>query len=1202
MVVCVFTIFAASTLFPPVVASASAASSSRQDQTQRQGSDDVGHYDDDENSYGDDGVAAPNLRQPGQQQQQHGEEAEEDEYEDPPHDDDASDRAGAAAAGDVGAEVDDELEAAAGVIDMTTPDYLAEHEGAVLNAEAEAEYAREMQEAGLELGEARELEEEAQVPAEKRLMELEDKLYFGNLTVRNVREGFRGLFEFVAGAPTLEEAREMKRVLAGGATEARLAEARKKLAQSQADILRAFGVGEGTGTGEDEDEDGGGQLQAGEDAITLEEIPGDEGKLNIKFNFKLVQGTGKAATKAQAIFRALGAAPPAAAGEDEVELMDEETQQAVDAVREAIRNALQAKQTEGVATAAARDQSQSQSQAVEADDNSPPEDWDAISDALYLLAALVEAGIVPPDAFPEPPPGWGRGHEPSSSSSSPAGEGDEATTQPPTYSSSFTVADYSAGWSARPMTDDGVDRHPAATHPEWWARKAMLVSAEMGSTEARLAMGNRILHGRGSFTEAVEGPNCELALDWIRPVADQAAKDAEASGDFQLPRQPGRLRERERDASWVSEEELENGDEQITMEEDMAARGVPEAQRHIGYRRLVGRGMDRDEAAALREFEAAAGNGDELAAFNLGYMHMKGLSVPQNFTEARKRFDAAIAKELPAAYNGIGVLHFNGWGTERNYTAARLAFEAGAERGDPDSHFNLGALYSSGLGVDRDQEKAVKCYEAASQAGHWRAPHVLAIAHQTGNGTPRNCTRAAQLFKVFIEERLGWTRDQEEAMAVLDGGPVADVNDEGSSDKKNVGTSSHTVPSDPWSALVRYTLLAEKGSESATSNAAWMLTKGLGYGGSDNMELAERMHERSLMLGNKEAHVDLGDIKWNRLISSRGGPKLSPPVAAVEVEEAVAAEVETGDAGAGVGVGRDDTQHQQHQQQSGAEDEGAQKKLELEPEPPRPLKPPPGATREEEIAFHYAEAAHAGYAEGTVNLAWAHAHGVGVPRNLSHASELLYGAYLNSPTEVEALAPLLAYVGVKIWSMLESVANAMGLGRVLSELVSYGSSSRTDVVDGHADDGAEDDDATMTSTSGGSGKDPRVAGAGGYPTEEMAGSGAAAAAGGVGAEEGTGTPGGGGGGGIAAESGRKPKAAWMPHAYPTVENVLLGVLLFMAVLVGYTRLVVMERPDAAAAAAEVVQEVPLAALAGAGAAVATTIGICIAVFAGVELS
>ena len=78
-------------------------------------------------------------------------------------------------------------------------------------------------------------------------------------------------------------------------------------------------------------------------------------------------------------------------------------------------------------------------------------------------------------------------------------------------------------------------------------------------------MGDRILHGRGGAEEVAEGPKCEAALEWIRPIADQAAKDAEASGDFQLPRQAGRLRERERDARWVSEEEMENGDEQITM-------------------------------------------------------------------------------------------------------------------------------------------------------------------------------------------------------------------------------------------------------------------------------------------------------------------------------------------------------------------------------------------------------------------------------------------------------------------------------------------------------------------------------------------------------------------------------------------------------------------------------------------------------------
>jgi TPR repeat protein len=93
-----------------------------------------------------------------------------------------------------------------------------------------------------------------------------------------------------------------------------------------------------------------------------------------------------------------------------------------------------------------------------------------------------------------------------------------------------------------------------------------------------------------------------------------------------------------------------------------------------------------------------------------------------------------------------------------SFKPVRHFTKEGAERGDPDSHFNLGALHSAGLGVKQDPEKAVACYEAASAAGHWKAPHVLAVAHQTGSGTPRNCTRAAQLLRVFVEERLGWTR------------------------------------------------------------------------------------------------------------------------------------------------------------------------------------------------------------------------------------------------------------------------------------------------------------------------------------------------------------------------------------------------------------------------------------------------------------
>jgi SEL1 protein len=551
-----------------------------------------------------------------------------------------------------------------------------------------------------------------------------------------------------------------------------------------------------------------------------------------------------------------------------------------------------------------------------------PDDWIAVSDALFLLAALVEAGLVPPDAYPIP----------------------DAHADDPFF-------DYgTVSWSSRPV--DGA--HPAKADPKAWARTALVVSGEMGSSEARLAVADRVYHARGAPAEVLAGPKCETALGWIKPVADEAAKDAEKNEDFQLPRSPGLLRERERDARWVSEDQLENGNEQIFMEEDLAARGVPEAQRHLGYRRLMGRGVERDEAEAFRDFEAAAAAGDELAAFNLGYMHMKGISTPQNFTEARRRFEhAARTNKLPAAFNGLGVLHFNGWGVERNYTAARLAFEAGAARGDPDSNFNLGAIYQNGLGVDMDAKKAVEFYEAASEAGHWRAPHVLAIAHHTGSGTDVNCTRAAELYKTFVDERLGWTRLQDDAMATLDGGPVTDDETQKTTD----------AAPDAWGALVKYVLLAEQGSASATSNAAWVLRKSkdaviASSGGVLDREtfftVAREMLERAVVMGEHESHVDLGDLHWEAVRAS-GGPR---PFVPRSVEEGASNGGETASNEGETASNEGET----------ASNEGETATPSPSPSPPR--FPPRDASPEERVYFHYRAASDAGSVEGAVNLAW----------------------------------------------------------------------------------------------------------------------------------------------------------------------------------------------------------------------------------------
>ena len=334
------------------------------------------------------------------------------------------------------------------------------------------------------------------------------------------------------------------------------------------------------------------------------------------------------------------------------------------------------------------------------------------------------------------------------------------------------------------------------------------------------------------------------------------------------------------------------------MEEDLAARGVPEAQRHVGYRRLVGRGMARDEIAAARAFADAAEAGDAAARSISVHAHA-GVGVPLDYARAGELFRRAADANLPAAHNGVGVLRYNGWGTPRDAAAARDAFAAGAAAGDPDAAFNLGALHQSGVGAERNLTRAFELFQVASEAGHWRAPHALASAYLDGAGTSRDCAEAARLFWTFLEERLGWAETQERAVLVLDGtfGEVGDgdgvrekdasedsADPDGSTDAderagfllrraRNPPRNPPRLPPDPWRALATFAALAESGSESAASNAAHMLRRdgAARTFAVDPDDAAARLFRRAARAGNAEAHVDLGDMAWDA-VRAAGGP------------------------------------------------------------------------------------------------------------------------------------------------------------------------------------------------------------------------------------------------------------------------------------------------------------------------------------------
>jgi SEL1 protein len=397
-------------------------------------------------------------------------------------------------------------------------------------------------------------------------------------------------------------------------------------------------------------------------------------------------------------------------------------------------------------------------------------------------------------------------------------------------------------------------------------------------------------------------------------------------------------------------------------------------------------------------------------------------------------------------------------------------------------------------------------------------------------------------------------------MRVLDGGESVETEEETRDPETGeliTGESSvTTAPPDPWQALVRYAILAEQGCEAAASNAGWLLSKKMAgfrgeYFDADHAALAIAMLERSAAMGNHESHVDMGNARWERVVSA-GGPGGGTQSRPSGNEPAMTPAFDCERCGQFGTLGW-------LAPRGWIDDEDAEDKRGLglrRVRVGRHTRPPAGLAPEEEVAWHYATASAAGVAEGTVSLAWAHVHGVGVPRNLTAASHMLSHAMHNAVDDEESVPAFFAWVGVEALQFAERWFLRPGALRGWYER------SGRDSKRGER----------------GQSRDHAGLGGGGHPVDD--------------ADEDA--P------GIGAEPGRKPSSPraglnddlWFPFSWRVIENCLLLCLGALCLVVVYARRVLNDPGFDR----DIVEQMPVGALAGVGAAIAVAAGVSVAVF------
>lgn len=147
---------------------------------------------------------------------------------------------------------------------------------------------------------------------------------------------------------------------------------------------------------------------------------------------------------------------------------------------------------------------------------------------------------------------------------------------------------------------------------------------------------------------------------------------------------------------------------------EKAQKGDSAAQLELAIKYRDGKGVEKNNAEALRWGHMAADQGNADAMDFIGFMYFRGVAVPHDADIAIGYFKAASKKSAGAAWN-------------------------------------LGQCYFAALGVPQDIPKALELWEKAAAMGHGRAASTAAMTYLSGEGVTPNPTKARKLAERAVE-------------------------------------------------------------------------------------------------------------------------------------------------------------------------------------------------------------------------------------------------------------------------------------------------------------------------------------------------------------------------------------------------------------------------------------------------------------------
>ena len=290
------------------------------------------------------------------------------------------------------------------------------------------------------------------------------------------------------------------------------------------------------------------------------------------------------------------------------------------------------------------------------------------------------------------------------------------------------------------------------------AVEAYRAAAEQGDTNAEIALGYAWLDGEGVPADP------ETARHWFARAAEKGSARGQyalgylfdRTGEYELARRYYRLAAEQGHIPALCNLGvlLENGDggpadipEAVRLYQAAVDQGDELAALNLARLYDSGaEGFERDSAAAAHYYRISARRNHPDGQYAFGNACCHGDGVEQDYAEARRWFRYAAAAGRPEAMLALGILYRDGKGVDQDYAAARRWFREAGEAGEGAGFTSLGILDYNGTDREADFTAAARNFRRGAELGDPRAMLYLAECCRDGDGVERDCAKAVEWF------------------------------------------------------------------------------------------------------------------------------------------------------------------------------------------------------------------------------------------------------------------------------------------------------------------------------------------------------------------------------------------------------------------------------------------------------------------------